>query len=112
MRWSVRRLAGRARVISLLSFLPLLFFLLSAAGSAQTVRRGPSPRAHRPHHPDFSDSGSVEVSPGDWSQLGRLQRYKPEPFCCSDFGGAVAISGDTVVAETRNFHSVQALSFL
>jgi hypothetical protein len=103
MRRFLRRRVRRARAISLLPFLPLLFFLLSAAGSAQTVRRGPSARAHRVHQPDLSDSGSVDVSPGDWSQLGRLQRYKPEPFCCSDFGGAVAISGDTVVAGDTEF---------
>jgi formylmethanofuran dehydrogenase subunit D len=99
MRRSLRRRVRRARAISLslLPFLPLLFFFLSVAGSAQTIRRGPSARAHRVHHPDLSDSENVEFSSGDWSQLGRLQQWRPDFICCSEFGGSVGISGGTIV---------------
>ena len=113
MRRSLRRRARRARVISLLPFLPLLFLLLSAAGSAQTIRRGPSERAHRVHHPDLSDSGSVDVSSGDWSQLGRLKRYMQDAYCCSDFGGSVAhFRGHGRWRRQGSPGSPQGLSFL
>ena len=112
MRRSLRRRVRRARAISLLPFLPLLFLLLSAAGSAQTIRRGPSERAHRVHHPDLSDSENVEFSSGDWSQLGRLQRYKYDVYCCSQFGGSVGISGDTIVVGDNESGSRSAVTFL
>jgi hypothetical protein len=78
---------------------PLLFFLTWRAGSAQTIRR--TVGANIGFIILIFPYGSVDVSPGDWSQLGRLQRYKPEPFCWRfwwrgcDFGDTV-VGGDTV----------------
>src|SRR5580704_4169062 len=56
--------------------------------AGQGVRRG---------NPDLSDVPAVAVSPGNWSQLGKLVQFEHDSFCCSRFGTSVGISGDTVV---------------
>lgn len=105
MRRSLRRHAGPLRGNYSIHFLSLLLLLLllSAGGSAQTIRHGPTARTHRVHRPDFTDNENVEFSSGDWSQLGRLQRYKYDVYCCSQFGSSVGISGDTIVVGDNEY---------
>ena len=99
MRRSLRRYAGPLRGNYSIHFLSLLLLLLllSAGGSAQTIRHGPTARTHRIHRPDFPTTRMSNFLPGigpSWAGCSNISRMS---ICCSQFGGSVGISGDTIV---------------